>query len=179
MNNRLMVNTIFSKKNGFYENKSDAIDLLQQIIYILNEYGIDYFLISGTLLGYVRHNDFIPWDDDLDLVVDIKLIKKLPLINKKYSEKLNFFNHEFMVKSCFKDKVINLNAMKKWRNTKESYFWPFIDLFTYKYSSDRSTIDFFGQEWKADEFFPASKAKFVTIENVLIPKNPQYFLSQY
>ena len=26
MNNRLMVNTIFSKKNGFYENKSDAIE---------------------------------------------------------------------------------------------------------------------------------------------------------
>lgn len=45
------------------------LHLLHVIDAISKNAGVPYFLIGGTLLGALRHDGFIPWDDDLDIGV--------------------------------------------------------------------------------------------------------------
>ena len=46
-----------------------SVEMMSIIVDIFERHGIDYILAHGTLLGLIRHNDFIPWDDDCDLFV--------------------------------------------------------------------------------------------------------------
>ena len=46
------------------------LDLLVQFERVCNKYGIKYVALWGTALGAVRHNGFIPWDDDIDVGMD-------------------------------------------------------------------------------------------------------------
>lgn len=126
---------------GFGLNRPDAIRLLKTTIDILNEFQINHFLISGTLLGFVRHNDFIPWDDDIDLLVDESILNKLQEISEKYPN-LNIFrksNHKYdSIKFCFSDglEIPSNDKVNEWRKNSISndnkYCWPFIDLFIYE-----------------------------------------------
>jgi lipopolysaccharide cholinephosphotransferase len=46
-----------------------SVEMMSVIVSIFENHDIDYILAHGTLLGLIRHNDFIPWDDDCDLFV--------------------------------------------------------------------------------------------------------------
>ena len=179
MDKSTIVSTYFSSELGFGKYKATAVELLRQTITMLNEFEIPYVLISGTLLGYVRHADFIPWDDDIDLLVNSKILGLIDKLQEKYSSVLTFLNRGFMLKTCFKEKEKVLSGTV-WDtylvNKSDKYTWPFIDLFIYD-CPDPETIIFFERKWDASAFFPANEVTFLNM-TVCIPNEPAYFLEE-
>ena len=73
-------------------NESLLLELLKQVIEVLENHKITYWLDGGTLLGAVRDGKFIDWDNDIDIGSwdmdykrDVKKLISLSLIDKGLS----------------------------------------------------------------------------------------------
>lgn len=51
------------------EIKSLQLDIMKQVHNFCKIHGIKYFLAYGTLIGAIRHRGYIPWDDDIDIMM--------------------------------------------------------------------------------------------------------------
>lgn len=51
------------------ETQKVSLNILKVITKICDKLSLRYFLIYGTLIGAVRHQGYIPWDDDTDIMI--------------------------------------------------------------------------------------------------------------
>lgn len=59
------------KKITLDERKKIQLEMLAEIHDFCTSHGIRYSLAYGTLIGAIRHKGFIPWDDDVDLMMPL------------------------------------------------------------------------------------------------------------
>lgn len=85
-----MDNEMTSTKNITREIQNVLLDMLSWFHGFCVENGIRYYIIGGTLLGAMRHQGFIPWDDDVDVGVPRSDFEKLSEIMKKESGRYAF-----------------------------------------------------------------------------------------
>ena len=57
------------KKISLKEIQKIELDILIYFDKVCKENNIKYYLSSGTLLGAVKYKGFIPWDDDIDVIL--------------------------------------------------------------------------------------------------------------
>lgn len=65
------------------------LDILKELDRVCKENDITYFIAQGTLLGAAKYKGFIPWDDDIDVIIPYSDLKKLSTVfpcqgNEKY-----------------------------------------------------------------------------------------------
>ena len=116
------------KKIELNEIKILELDILKDLDRVCRENGILYSLTSGTLIGAVRHKGFIPWDDDIDIMMTRenydKFIKVYPEKGKDIYKLLcheldKEYYHQFSkivdLRTCVKEKKLRyINNLGIW-----------------------------------------------------------------
>lgn len=57
------------KKEDLRKLQLSLLEIFNDVVKICNKHNLTYFLAGGTCLGAVRHKGFIPWDDDIDIIM--------------------------------------------------------------------------------------------------------------
>lgn len=113
---------------------------------ICRKHNLKYSLFFGTLLGAVRHKGFIPWDDDIDVVMprfDYEIFVKVA--NKELPENF-FFEHPSTEKNFVSPYGRIRNNLTTWfekayKYHKEINQGIFIDVFVCDLIDDEKTFE--------------------------------------
>ena len=118
------------------------MEILKNIEEVCDRHGINYFSFWGTMLGAVRHKGFVPWDDDMDIMMKREDYEKFVEVAPKELPEgfslLSIYNeHEWDLATARVTNGFTLSFDENY--LKEHYLCPYvcgIDIFPYDYVPD-------------------------------------------
>ncbi len=164
------------KATGFFDEKSIAIQHIKDFSEILNKHEINYCVMFGVLLGMLRHQDFIPWDDDIDIVI-FEFDKFLDLCQQDLEDR------GYVVQADIRDGK-NCGCRIFHENNSKSGFhpelgFPWIGIWVHE-TNNANLISFPPEsiQYESGDLFPLQEQNFLGT-SVKIPNNPVKVLNTY
>lgn len=137
---------VSSKRKRIWQCELSLVKELQRVC---QKYGLRYYASNGTLLGVIRHQGFIPWDDDVDIMMPRPDYEKLLSVADKEFQSPYFLQTAFNEKDYFRyfarlrNTETTAMTMRGW--DKQTCHGIFIDIFPIDGSPDNAIV----AKWQA------------------------------
>ena len=115
-----------SNRYGTLQRQKELFVMMKEIDAFCQKHSISYSLAGGSLLGAIRHNGFIPWDDDIDLMVDRKNLSKFLDAFYEFSDETPYFLNRYLW--VYRIQEVN--------DTSAGLLRPTIDVFVFDHCPD-------------------------------------------
>ena len=167
------------------EIQSETLKIMKVIHKICVEQNLKYALFYGTLIGAVRHNGFIPWDDDLDIVMprgDYEKLAEYFTLHEKELLPYKLFsyktveNYPYMI-----NRICNTDFRMDAENEKDCGMGTFIDVYPLDGAGNGTDKVFNKKAWfYSSMYFSKSREHYVPVKGVakLLVKKTAYCISK-
>ena len=120
--------------------------ILKDVAKVCRENGIRFFLGEGTMLGAIRHKGFIPWDDDIDILMYRKDYERfLSVAQDALGDKYEVQSHEKL--ESFWNAYAQVRLITDDERLRQGYIahllknnGPFVDIFPLDYIAKKKGL---------------------------------------
>lgn len=88
--------------------KKALLEIMDEFHEFCDKHNLVYYLVGGGLIGAIRHRGFIPWDDDLDVVMPRADYKRLLSLHSEFKYPLQLKNY-YLDKGYFRSCTALIN----------------------------------------------------------------------